>query len=173
MFFPDKPKAFREVRRVLTQEGRLLFNAWDVVGTHEFAAALMAGLERAFPDDPPMFMVAVPHGYADLDVIAADLDAGGLEVVSAEKVVLRGQAESAADVAIGFCSGTPLRMAIEDRGDLASATNVVVREMEARLGSGPVTGQMTAHVIEARSRRRGRSPARRSCCRTAAASPAR
>jgi ubiquinone/menaquinone biosynthesis C-methylase UbiE len=53
MFFPDKPAAFREARRVLTPHGRLLFSTWSTVDTHDFAAALVAGVERAFPDDPP------------------------------------------------------------------------------------------------------------------------
>jgi SAM-dependent methyltransferase len=150
MFFPDKPGAFREVARVLAPGGRFLCNTWDTVGTHGFAAALMAGVERAFPEDPPAFLAAVPHGYADLDQVAADLAAGGLECVSAEPVTLDGQAGSAADVAVGFCTGTPLRMAIEDRGDLMAATAVVSAEMTRRLGDGPVTAAMTAYVIEAR-----------------------
>src|SRR5712691_6526069 len=39
MFFPDKPAAFREMRRVLAPGGRLLFSTWDAVQTHGFAAA--------------------------------------------------------------------------------------------------------------------------------------
>src|SRR5450755_1219662 len=31
MFFPDKPAAFREMRRALTPGGRLLFSAWSTV----------------------------------------------------------------------------------------------------------------------------------------------
>jgi SAM-dependent methyltransferase len=150
MFFPDKPAAFRQVARVLAPSGRLLFSTWDTVDTHDFAAALTAGVERAFPDDPPAFIAAVPHGYADLRQVVADLAAGGLECISAETVTLTGQAGSAFGIAAGFCAGTPLRMAIEDRGDLAASTTVIGREMRARLGDGPVTGRMTAYVIEAR-----------------------
>src|SRR5215470_12702631 len=51
--------------------------------THGFAAALVAALAHAFPDDPPTFVVAVPHGYCDLAQVAADLAAGGLNCVSA------------------------------------------------------------------------------------------
>ena len=149
MFFPDKPAAFAEARRVLTPEGTLLLSTWGAIDTHDFQAALVAGLERAFPEDPPTFMVSVPHGYADVDVVVTDLDAGGLDCVAVESVTLEGRAASAADVAAGYCTGTPLRPAIEARGDLATTTAVVAREMEARLGAGAVTGRMTAHVIEA------------------------
>lgn len=149
MFFPDKPAAFREMRRVLRPGGTVLFNTWATIDTHGFAAALLAGVERAFPEDPPTFLAAVPHGYPDLDQVAADLAAGGLDCRSARTVTLEGQAESAASVGTGFCTGTPLRMAIESRADLAASTTVIGEEMTARLGEGPVRAQMTAYVIEA------------------------
>jgi SAM-dependent methyltransferase len=150
MFFPNKPTAFAEARRVLAPEGSLLLSTWATLDTHDFQAALVAGLDRAFPEDAPTFMVSVPHGYADIDAIVADLHAGGLDCVAVESVTLEGRAGSAADLAAGYCTGTPLRAGIEARGDLATATAVVAQEMEARLGMGVVTGRMTAHVIEAR-----------------------
>lgn len=149
MFFPDKPAAFREMRRVLRPGGTVLFNTWATIDTHGFAAALLAGIERTFPDDPPTFLVAVPHGYPDLDQVVADLAAAGLVSVSARTVTLEGQAESVAGVGTGFCTGTPLRTGIESRGDLAASTALISEEMTNLLGPGPVTAQMTAHVIEA------------------------
>jgi SAM-dependent methyltransferase len=150
MFFPDKPAAFAQVRRVLAPGGTLLFTTWGHVAMHGFAAALVAGIERAYPEDPPTFMVTVPHGYFDLDQVAADLAAGGMGDFSAEAVTLDGDAASAADVAAGFCAGTPLRMEMAARGDLAEGAHVVAEEMTARLGDGPVTAPMTAYVVEAR-----------------------
>jgi SAM-dependent methyltransferase len=149
MFFPDKPAAFAEARRVLAPGGCFFFNTWGPVDTHEYAVALLAGLDKAFPDDPPTFIGAIPHGYVDVEAVAADLRRGGLDPVAVETVTLEGRADSAADIATGFCTGTPLRPAIEARAELPATVAVVAEEMEARLGTGEVTGRMTAHVIEA------------------------
>ena len=149
MFFPDKPAAFAQVRRVLAEDGVFRFTTWGPIETHDFAAALVAGLEVAFPDDPPTFVAKVPHGYRDVDVIGGDLAAGGFVADEIETVTLPGHAASAADVAVGFCTGTPLRAAIEARGELDRTIDVIVAAMEQRLGDGPVIGHMTAYAVAA------------------------
>jgi SAM-dependent methyltransferase len=149
MFFPDKPAGFAEARRVLTPDGTLLVNTWGPVDTHDFGAAVVAELERVFPDDPPRFLTSIPHGYSDPDAVVADLRAGGFDDVVVESVTLEGRAASAADIAVGFCTGTPLRAEIEARGDLAAVTAAVAKAMQERLGQGAVTGRMTAYVVEA------------------------
>ena len=149
MFFPDKVAAYAEARRVLASGGSLLFNTWGTVEEHDFAAALTAGLEQAFPEDPPTFISAVPHGYSDVDTVRGDLRAAGFASVSVETITLVGRAGSAGDVATGFCTGTPLRPAIEARADLAATTAAVTDVMEAHLGSGEVSSRMVAHVFDA------------------------
>jgi SAM-dependent methyltransferase len=149
MFFPDKIAAYTEARRVLASGGSLLFNAWGTVEEHEFAAALSAGLEQAFPDDPPTFITDIPHGYANVDTVLGDLRAAGFPEVAVETITLVGRAASAGDVATGFCTGTPLRPAIEARADLPSTTATVTEVMEAQLGSGEVSSRMVAHVFDA------------------------
>ncbi|MEA3078339.1 MAG: hypothetical protein QOF60_3247 [Actinomycetota bacterium] len=149
MFFPDKRAGLAEARRVLAPGGALVFNTWAPLETHDFQTALVAVLERAFPDDPPTFMSSVPHGYADPEVIVADVRAAGFDAVTIETVTVEGKAASAADLAVGYCTGTPVRAEIEARGELASTVAIVTKAMEERLGRGPVTGRMTAHVVEA------------------------
>jgi SAM-dependent methyltransferase len=149
MFFPDRPAAYAETRRVLEPDGSLFLSTWAALDDHDFEKAVTAGLGRAFPHDPPRFLASVPHGYADLDAVLADLRAGGLEPVSAETVTVEGRAASAADLATGYCTGTPLRAEIEARGDLAAATAAVTEALQTQLGTGPLVGRMQAHVIEA------------------------
>ncbi len=147
MFFPDRVAGLREMARVVAAHGAVLFSVWDSIVRHDFGSALQAGLERAFPGDPPMFVVSTPHGYADVSVIERDIAVAGLHRMTRETVTLEGHAPSAADLAAGFCLGTPLRAQIESRGELSIALETVTDEMESRLGVGPVSGNMSAHVI--------------------------
>ena len=153
MFFPDRPAAFREAGHVLGPDGRLHFNVWAALSEHVFQSALVDALELLFPGDAPTFMVSVVHGYADPDAIQADMSAAGLRCLSIESVELIGEAVSVADVAAGYCTGTPLRAALEARGDLTQLTNAVAQAMVTRLGAGPVDGSMAALVVEAASAR--------------------
>ncbi|MGD9986324.1 class I SAM-dependent methyltransferase [Pseudonocardia sp.] len=149
MFFPDKPAAAAEIRRVLAPGGRFLATIWDTVETHAFGAALTRAVEKTFPDDPPTFIRAVPHGYADPDRIRADLS--GFAEVSVERVVRVGTAPSAADVARGFCLGSPLRAQLAERGEPQAAVDPVAAAMTTMLGDGPVSGEMAAFLVEART----------------------
>ncbi|MCW2542091.1 MAG: ubiE 4 [Frankiales bacterium] len=149
MFFPDKSAAFAEIARVLSPGGTVLLTTWDIVDESDFPAAMVASLAAVFPDDPPDFIVRIPHGYADISTIEADLNAAGLVPDRLDRVVLRGSAASARDLAEGFCLGTPLRFALEQRGPLGQLTQRLADEMTTRLGEGPINGSLAAFVISA------------------------
>lgn len=151
MFFPDKPKSHGEVRRVLRPGGRYLFNVWDAVASNEFTAVLLDALAEVFPADPPRFIERTPHGYHDIGTIELDLMAGGFARPTIERVGKRARAESAVDVATGFCQGTPVRGEIEARGapGLMAATEAVAKALERRFGSGPIEGGIAAFVVSA------------------------
>ena len=77
MFFPDRPRAFAETRRVLRPGGLFAFSAWGRIATSEFADAVADALATVFPQDPPRFMERTPHGYHVPARIAQDLAAAG------------------------------------------------------------------------------------------------
>jgi SAM-dependent methyltransferase len=151
MFFPDRPAAYADVARALRPGGHFLFNCWGPLATHDVEATVIATLAESFPDDPPDFLARVPHSYHDADRIAADVATAGFGGVVIEMVQLDCIGKAAADLARGYCRGTPLRGEIEARGDLDSTTGAVAIALERRFGSGPVVGRMAALVVSATS----------------------
>lgn len=150
MFFPDKPTAFAEAARVLRPGGTLVQLVWDAAELSDVPDALIRSLRSAFPHDPPDFVARVPHGYFDRAQITADLAGAGFPDIEIEAVTLRGESPSADVLAEGFCLGTPLRFALEARGDLSELTRAVAAEMTRLLGVGPVSGDLAALQITAR-----------------------
>jgi SAM-dependent methyltransferase len=150
MFFPDKPKAFSEARRVLRTGGVLLFNVWDRIEENEFAQTVTAALESLFPEDPPRFMARTPHGYHDVPTIERDLEGGGFaSPPHIHTVAARSRASSPRIPAIAYCQGTPLRNEIEARKESrpGEATEAAADAIARRFGPGPVDGKIQAHVV--------------------------
>ncbi|MFG6487014.1 class I SAM-dependent methyltransferase [Roseateles sp. BYS78W] len=150
MFFPDRPHAYGEIRRVLKPGGFFLFNVWDHIDCNELAATVTAALAEAFPDDPPRFMARTPHGYHDIGQLRADLAAGGFErEADIVTLPLRACAESPSGPALGYCQGTPLRGEIEARapGRLPELTARVAQAIGDRFGVGAIDTLIQAHVV--------------------------
>lgn len=150
MFFPDKAKAFSEVRRVLRPGGIFIFSVWDEISANEFADTVTTALEAVFPEDPPRFMARTPHGYHQLATIEQDLAAGGFTKPAAiATVAARSRAPSSRIPAVAYCQGTPLRNEIEarDASRLEEATDCAAKAIERQFGPGAVEGKIQAHVI--------------------------
>ena len=150
MFFPDKSKAFSEVRRVLRPGGVFIFNVWDRIEENEFADTVTTALASLFPKDPPRFMARTPHGYYIFPTIERDLASGGFsaspQIIT---VAARSRAESSRVPAIAYCQGTPLRSEIEarDASRLAEAIDLAAQAIAERFGRGAVDGKIQAHIV--------------------------
>ncbi len=149
MFFPDRPKAFSEARRVLRPGGVFMFSVWDRIEDNEFADVVTQALEALFPDDPPRFLARTPHGHHDLVPIERDLKAGGFDSPPhVSTVAARSRATSPRIPAIAYCQGTPLRGEIEARGkSLGEATDIAAQALARRFGPDAVDGKIQAHVV--------------------------
>lgn len=150
MFFPDRPGAFAETARVLRPGGSFVFTVWDGIEYSDLPALCEQAVARAVDGVAPDFMSRIPHGYADPDRIRSDVVAGGLEIAALDRVQLRGRANSAADIAEGFCCGTPLRFQLAEVGDPNQIADSVAADLTAQLGPGPVEGDLAAFVVSAR-----------------------
>lgn len=142
MFFPDRPSAYREARRVLRPGGCFLFNAWDRIEENVFADDVTGALAELFPNDPPRFMARMPHGYHDTAVIRSDLAKAGFLNVTIETRAEQSRAPSPRQVAVAYCQGTPLRNEIEARGadKLEAATDHAAKALARKHGTGEPPG---------------------------------
>lgn len=142
MFFPDRVRGYSEALRVLRPGGAFVFNVWDSLEGNDFARIVTEALnEHARP--PLDFMARGPHGYYDRDRIRADLKQAGLRVAALEPLVAP-TVSTAADAAVAFCQGTPLRSQIEGHVGLTleEATQTARAALEERYGSGTIEGRM-------------------------------
>jgi ubiquinone/menaquinone biosynthesis C-methylase UbiE len=149
MFFPDRPSAYREAKRVLKPGGHFLFNVWDRIEENDFADDVTNALARMFPNDPPRFMARTPHGYHDTALIRRELEAAGFSRVAIETKAAQSRASSPRIPAVAYCQGTVLRTEIEARepGKLEAATDYAESAIAERHGKGAVSAKIQAHVI--------------------------
>jgi ubiquinone/menaquinone biosynthesis C-methylase UbiE len=151
MFFPDRVAGFREAARLLKPGGRFIFNAWDHIEHNVFADMVTRAAGEIFTDDPPLFLARTPHGYHDVDVIRSELSEAGYSNISITTRDELSSAPRAADPAIAYCQGTPLRNEIEvrDAARLDDVTEHATSAIAARYGEGPVSAKIQGHVVVA------------------------
>jgi SAM-dependent methyltransferase len=148
---PDRVRTFQEVRRVMKQGGRFVFNVLGTIQHNPVAECLQNTLDEFFPGDPPGYIAHGLHGYADNEAIDDDLTSAGFTDAIYTTVELPFAAASAADVAAAYCLGTPLRSELEVQtiSDTEPILRAATLALQKRFGSGAITAPMRAHIISA------------------------
>ena len=152
MFVPDKAAAMREARRVLALGGTLAFNVWARLADNSFARIANDVITDFFPDDPPLFY-QIPFSLDDAPLLRGLLADAGFVVEQEERVRLEGRSVTALDAARGLVIGSPVLMAINERG--TATPEEIVQALAAALakegGASPLQLPLSALVIRARA----------------------
>jgi SAM-dependent methyltransferase len=135
MFYPDKDRAYREVRRVLVDGGRYLFSVWDLHRYNGFARITHDAINRFFPTDPPQFM-KIPFSYG-FDPIKESLIDAGFSDISATVVQLMRELPDLDLFAQGLVYGSPIIDQVRARGgvDAEEIRAAIVRDLEQEFGN--------------------------------------
>jgi SAM-dependent methyltransferase len=151
MFFPDRPAAYAEARRVLKPGGTMIFNVWGEMSANPFAEIAHADAVHFFPDNPPKFYLT-PFGYADPARVRADLRAGGFSDVHDEVVRFEQEAPDWTHFAKGLIYGNPMIVDIQASPTVKADDMVaaIAAELEKRFGKAPAKMPLEAVVYTVR-----------------------
>ncbi len=115
MFFPDKPKAFREAYRVLKQGGRFLFNCWDSLVHNPATDIINKALKEEFGTDAPKFLEQAPYSFFDQGEIQKLMQEAAFKDLKLEVLKFNSSYDTPEVVINGFLDGTPLSAYLADK----------------------------------------------------------
>ena len=151
MFYPDKVKGNAEARRVLRDSGAYLFAVWDQIERNLLSHLANESMRKAFPDNPPQFMVRGPFSYHEPEWIERDLREAGFGDIKIETVNLTSRSPSSEDAARGLCYGSPMGIELEEYGPAALDYVFENLTQSASEYQGPdgFEAPMSAHIVTA------------------------
>ena len=153
MFFPDKDKAYRSVRRVLAPRGHYLFSVFDSHRHNPFGRLAHETVGSFFPGDPPQFF-QVPFGYYEIDPIKESLINAGFSDIKIAVLNIEKDVPDAGAFARGIVYGNPLIDQIRARGgvDPEHVVDALMHVLRREFGDNPSRISLQTITFDASSR---------------------
>ena len=148
MFAPDRPRAFREARRVLARGGRMYFSVWDRIEENPHALANARVVEALFPGDPQM-KFRLPYELHDEGMLRELLAAAHFAEASIETVRLPIAGVDPHALAEGQVRGTPRSALLLERGVPLEGVIEATAAQLAQVGGNPYSGHAQARLVQA------------------------
>ena len=145
-FFPDRPAALEEMRRVLRRGGRLGIAVWTEIDRQPpFRAAgdaieAVLGVELA-----QRYRGAGPWGLPDGERLLGLIEAAGFEGVRLSARVLPVSFEGGRSQLVSTLAATPLAAELDDRD-----RERLVEALAGAIGDGPIDSTLESNVVVAR-----------------------
>jgi ubiquinone/menaquinone biosynthesis C-methylase UbiE len=151
-FFPDRPGALREMRRVLKPNGRAAIAVWAQLERNQIFAAFHAALRATVPPELAILMTA-PFSWPSGAALKDAADEAGFGKIRLLTPTLPMVLEGGLEQAVRSFSATPVSPGVaalpQDVQEAFFAR--VRREMAPLERDGKVVGEMTSNIIIANS----------------------
>lgn len=151
-FFADRPAALREIRRVLTAEGKLALMVWRGINESPGFAALAASLERHI-GQAPAAIVRAPFALSDADELAALVRTAGFRDVTIQQQVGMVRFSSVERFVSSYVAGSPLAASLSQLND--ATRGVLIADARNALSKYAKTGELAfpiaANLLSAQS----------------------
>lgn len=150
-YFPDRAAALREMRRVLTPNGRVALAVWAGIDRNPIFAAYHAALKVTAPFEIAD-MSRIQFSWPDGDVLKATVSDAGFREIRLLTLTLPMVLDEGLDEAVRIFAATPVSPLVaalpQETQDRLFAR--VRHEMRPLLKDGKIVSEMTSNIVVAR-----------------------